>query len=85
MKKYYLSDFMYSVRAFFSSGCWIRNRRTCRKWDNKLRELLKNPVFTDYNTYTVKINGVEIWVENYPYCYGYVYEYSLQLRFRLRL
>lgn len=55
---------------------WIRNSFTSKEWDKNMNELLDNPISVVYaleGKHTVILNGIEIWVENYPYSYGSPY------------
>lgn len=61
------------LRILMTPKCWARNYLTHKKWDKALREQLLNPVFTEISEHSVKLNGVEIWVANYPYAYGSQY------------
>ena len=53
---------------------WIRNHSTDEEWDALILSFLENPVFSEPEYkglgYVLKLNGVEIWVENYPYAFG---------------
>jgi hypothetical protein len=51
---------------------WIQNEPTCWRYDHHLRQALNDP---DCNieiidSYTAKINGVQVWINNYPYAFG---------------
>lgn len=60
-------------RVLTTPDCWIRLGKTNKEWDAELREHLKNPVF-EKNEYSpdliIKLNGIRVWVSNYPYSYG---------------
>ena len=54
---------------------WIRNYETDEVWDKMLLGFLENPVFSerideDEAGYIINLNGVAIWIENYPYGFG---------------
>lgn len=50
---------------------WLRLARTNKQWDQKILGFLENPVFTESTTsYRIKLNGVDVWISNYPYCFG---------------
>ena len=51
-------------------SCWMRNHSYCKYWDAEINKQLDNPVFTEFSKHTVKLNGTNIWVANYPYSYG---------------
>jgi hypothetical protein len=42
-------------------------------WDRELNNLLDNYKLKDIDNYTATLNGVEIWIGNYPYAYGTVH------------
>ncbi len=58
------------LRIIMTPSCWIRNRSTNKQWDRMVLSQLKTPHFTENDNYTVMLNGVQMWVENYPYAYG---------------
>lgn len=58
------------IRVLYTPSCWIRNRPTNREWDKKVRQQLKNPKFTNINSYKCNLRDLTIWTENYPYAYG---------------
>lgn len=60
-----LIDFL---KILVTPNCWFRPEITDKEWDKKLRKELQNPVFSDSERYTVKLNGTTIWTGNYPYC-----------------
>jgi hypothetical protein len=62
------------LRILVTPGCWTRNKETDEFWDSALKAELQNPVFTELETHTIKLNGREIWVSNYPYSYGNNYD-----------
>ena len=57
----------------FHSDFWIMQGKYYKPHDDWLTEQLKNPVFSDLNSYTVDLGGKCIWVSNYPYSFGNVY------------
>lgn len=67
MKMKYKEELKLFIRVLFSPSCWIRNTRCCPIWDYQLRKELQNPVFTDADRYTIKLNGVCLWSGNFPY------------------
>jgi len=73
MKSKFMLLLCFWIRLLSNPNCWIRNGLTNRKWDRKLSKELDNPTFIRVDKWTVKLNGVEIWVRNYPYEYGYDY------------
>lgn len=68
-----LSDFLYRlIRPNF----WIQNYRTDYLYDDLLNKMLDKYDIEIVDTFTVKIEGIEIWVSNYPYAYGSNYGQS---------
>lgn len=65
-----LSDFLYRlIRPNF----WIQNYRTDYLYDDLLNGVLGKSEIEIVDKFTVKIDGIEIWVSNYPYAYGHLY------------
>ncbi len=52
---------------------WVMNNIYNEKWDRELNYLLDNYKLKDIDNYTAALNGVEIWISNYPYAYGTVH------------
>ncbi len=47
---------------------WLMNYPYEEEWDNFLRKSISDGhSFTDISSHTAKLNGAEIWIENYPY------------------
>lgn len=66
-----LSELWLFLRVILNPVWWMRNHLTNRDWDRALRRAINgNPVVSNMNEYTVLINGVEVWISNYPYAYG---------------
>lgn len=53
---------------------WIQNEPTCWAWDAALNDLLDNHKIKRDGSYVCQINGVRIWVGNFPYSYGHALE-----------
>ena len=69
MKK--LSDFFFRlVRPSF----WGQHYTTDYVYDELLNQILDKCEIEIVDIYTVKINGIEVWVSNFPYSYGYMYK-----------
>jgi len=66
-----LNCFVMFLRIIFTPSCWIRNRRTNRKWDRKILELLEDGDITCIGDYTARLGDKLVWIENYPYEFGY--------------
>ena len=60
------------LRVLTRPHMWIRNEPTDKDWDIKLRGLLKsNRPYSRGCGFTVRLGGVPVWVQNWPYAYGY--------------
>lgn len=51
-------------------GFWLQNYPTNWEWDAMLNRLLDEGHKIKEGNYTVTINGIEIWVSNYPFPMG---------------
>jgi len=52
---------------------WVMNYSYNEKWDRELNYLLDNYKLKDVDKYTAILNGIEVWIRNYPYAYGTVH------------
>lgn len=65
-----LDFFWVLIRPHF----WIRNYRFSKEWDKFIRKCIdENRPVQSKSRYDVKIDGVTIWIENYPHAYGRPY------------
>lgn len=64
------------LRVIFSPIHWIRNASTSHVLDEFILNALKNPRFEYVSRYVVKLNGLDIWIRNYPYAYGSMDKYD---------
>lgn len=55
---------------------WIRNHSTNKALDKWILAALKSPRFRKISERRVVLNGVELWVSNYPYAYGYMPDFE---------
>lgn len=63
-----------NIFSVLNPGFWLRNHRTNKVWDNALNKLLdKNPKITDVTRHTCKLDGIKVWVANWPHAYGHKY------------
>lgn len=60
----------YQLRALFSPGCWFRNERTNKVFDEWLWNALNEDQPVVISGYHCVIKGRKIWIENYPYASG---------------
>ena len=65
------------LKVLITPNCWLRNYRTDKEWDSELNKMLDNPIFTcrytELEPFDIHINGVSIWICNYPYAFAYSY------------
>lgn len=59
---------------------WIMIHKYSPAWDEALNRMLDKPVFENDDHYTVKLNGVHVWVQNYPFGYATPYGMGEQVR-----
>lgn len=65
-----------NVSFIFRPAFWMGEGKVCKKWDVELNALLDYHEETNgaetrnEANYILHINGVEVWIENYPYAYG---------------
>ncbi|PHQ78909.1 MAG: hypothetical protein COB66_07915 [Coxiella sp. (in: Bacteria)] len=65
-----MKGFIYLLWVSVNPMFWVRNYRTGSHWDRSVLLNLQTPEFTELGDYTVKLNGKEIWIYNYPYAYA---------------
>lgn len=65
-----IKDFLFAVTH---PNHWVRNDGTNNILDKRIREALLNPKFECLCEHTVVLNGVHLWIANYPYAYGDIY------------
>jgi len=70
-----------NFKVGINPGTWMRNYGYSKHVDKFILTALENPKFEYGNPYTqydnvIKLNGVTVWVGNYPYAYGYLYNRS---------
>lgn len=58
-------------RILLTPSCWMRNRKT----DKAISAFINNALDNGYaiviiDRFTVMLNGLELWVRNYPYAFG---------------
>lgn len=64
-------------RILVTPSCWLRNRET----DNDISAFINNALdngctIVIIDRFTVKLDGLTLWVRNYPYSFGYDCTYS---------
>ena len=62
-----LIELMLLIRVLLTPSYWIRIYRYDSSYDKWLRLQLINPIFTDMDAHTIKLNGKLIWIASYPY------------------
>ena len=60
-------------KVLVTPSCWRLNYPVSGSWDAALNEMLDNPYFTKIEDCTVTLDGLDIWVKNFPYAYGAPY------------
>jgi len=62
---------------------WIMNHPYNKEWDKKLKTLMKQHLFTNIDGATADIDGIKLWIANYPYASFTIYE-AIGTNFRVR-
>ncbi len=66
-----MQNIKYLIKVLFTPACWLTVGTYDKAHDEWLKENLKNPVFEKGPSgYVVILNGMPLWVSNYPYAYG---------------
>ena len=65
-----LIELGYLVRIIITPGCWIRNNLTNRRYSKIMEAQLEKHQPARISPHRATLNGVEVWVSNYPYDYG---------------
>jgi hypothetical protein len=60
------------LRILTTPACWMRNHGTNPALDAWMLIALKDPQISQISSYTCRLNGVPIWIANFPYCFGHV-------------
>lgn len=68
-----MKNAVYLWEVLTTPKCWIRLCATNKVLDSEINKALDNPKFDDISSYTVNLNGMMLWIENYPYAFGSVY------------
>lgn len=69
-----LREVRYRMFRILRPKFWVQTRPTCDEYSAHLEKKIKSkPQVVRVDERTVNMDGVEIWVANYPYCYGHVY------------
>ena len=53
--------------VFIHPRFWLMNYPYEEKWEKFVQEAVLDGHFTDITEYTAKLNGVQVWINNYPY------------------
>lgn len=61
---------LYSLRVIITPSCWIRNHSIDQSFNEGMITALNDPEFNRIDEHFVELNGIKLWVCNYPYCYG---------------
>lgn len=65
-----MRNIKYLFNVLTEPRCWIRLGRTNNAWDELINKALDNPKFERYSEYTVFLNGINLWIGNFPYAFG---------------
>lgn len=59
-----------------SPSYWLMLDDYSHEWDKSIRSALKSPEFSDSHRSgcSIALNGVKLWICNYPYSYGHSYD-----------
>ncbi len=68
-----MNKFLLTIYFVVNPRWWVMNDYYNEIWDRELNNLLDNYKLKDIDKYTATLNGVEIWIGNYPYAYATVY------------
>ncbi len=68
-----MNKFLLTIYFVVNPRWWVMNDYYNEIWDRELNNLLDNYKLKDIDKYTATLNGVEIWIGNYPYAYASVY------------
>ena len=49
---------------------WIRNYKTDYELNRGMKRELESPVFSNLEDYSIDLNGITLWISNYPYAFG---------------
>lgn len=49
---------------------WFQHLSTDWTWDELLNDILDKVENIQVETYTTKLDGIEVWTSNWPYAYG---------------
>ena len=53
---------------------WMQNTATCKAWDAILNDALDQGPVKYRGGHTANIDGLTVWVSNWPYAYGSPYQ-----------
>lgn len=65
----------YFFRYLFRPSFWLSNYSVNKEWDYTLNELIDNAKNIKIQRNTMEIDGVGIWIANFPYAYGNPYKF----------
>lgn len=68
-----MKNFILSLQFIFKPSYWIMNRDYSKVMDEFMNDLFDNYTFTDFNSYTARLSGIEIWITNRPYACMFPY------------
>ena len=64
----YLQKIYEFIWCLFSVNYWLTYGRVNKHYDKWCRQQLKDGItFTELTAYTVKMNGIKVWIANHPF------------------
>lgn len=64
----YLQKIYEYIWCLFAVSYWIQRKKYNKVYDDWCKDQLKDGItFTDLTEYTVKMNGVKVWIANHPF------------------
>ena len=66
-----MNKYLVTLYFIINPRWWIMNEfYSDEYWDRELNQLLDDYKLKDIDTHTAVLNGVQVWIANYPYAYG---------------
>lgn len=76
----HVRGFLDFIRYLFRPQFWVSNYPVNDTWDRILNELIDHHSTVEIQgEYTLSLDGVVVWISNYPYAFGYNYKRPGQL------
>lgn len=68
-----MKKFLLTINFIVNPNWWVMNNSYNETWDKKLNHLLDNHKLEIDNYHTAELDGITIWIANYPYAYGVIW------------